>query len=441
MSGGHSKMKRQSRNCSLKKRLMLGAMAAQLAITAAIVPPPLPNAFAASAQGSSQKAKKPKKVKDKYEDNCEVLRKPFTSIKNEQFGRTVGGAVLGGVAGLLIGSQIKKKEVVYDRNGRAVGVKESNRALELGLAGAVAGGLAGYLTGIEQHRQNQEELRAALDRRDADRGQFSDLGQKLADLGNCRNQQIYDVRTQLDSGTITAEVADSRVTKIEKWIAKDDEIIEKASGMDAQSVTLYAQTVAVADGVSAADAEKQGDQMVARYSEGSERMVGDVSVNYDPAQTASSSSTPEVPETVDAFVKSRSGANVRAQPSAQAAVIGSLPYQAKIAVMDSPQDGWARIALDGKEGYVAESLLSRDKPRTPAAARPAPAPRPDLAPGRIVVRPKTKAAPATRQGAVTRAVAERDTLKAVDAARRTSNRQQLAETRNRVAAALQAARS
>lgn len=437
-------MKRQSRRGNWKKRILLAAAVAQLAVAAATVPPPLPSEFAALAQDAAtkpQKARKPKKVRDRYSDSCQVLRKPFTSIKNEQFGRTVGGAVLGGVLGAIVGSQMKTQKVVYDQNGRPVAVKTGNRAGEMALAGAVAGGLAGYLTGIEQHRDNQEQLRAALDRRDADRGQYSELGQKLADLGNCRNQQIFDVRTQLDSGAITAEVADSRLTKIEQWIAKDDEIIDKASGMDAQSVTLYAQTVAVADGVPAADAEKQGDAMVTRYSRGSERLVGDVSVSYDPADAVAQSTSPDVPAPVEAFVKSRSGANVRAQPSTQAPVIGSLPFQAKIAVMDAPEEGWAKIALNGQDGYVAESLLSRDKPPAQPAVRRATVSRPDLAPGRIAVRPKTRTAPTTRQAAVTRAVADRDTFKAIDTARRTSNREQLAVTRNRVAAALQAAQS
>ncbi len=437
-------MKTQSQRGNWKKRILLGAAVAQLAVAAAIVPPPLPGGYAALAQDTAakpQKAKKPKKVKDKYADSCEVQRKPFSKIKNEQFGRTVGGAVLGAVLGGLVGSQMKKQEVVYDQYGRAIGVKETNRAGEMAVVGAVAGGLTGYLTGIEQHRENQEQLRAALERRDADRGQFSELGQKLADLGNCRNQQIFEVRTQLESGAITAEVADSRLTKIEQWIAKDDEVIDKASGMDAQSVTLYAQTVAVADGVAATDAEKQGDQMVARYSKGSEKLVGDVSVSYDPADAVVQSTSPEVAAPVEAFVKSRTGANVRAQPSAQAAVIGSLPFQAKIAVLDAEQEGWAQVTLNGQTGYVAESLLSRDKPRAPTVVKKPSVPRPDLAPGRIAVRPKATAAPASRQAAVTKAVADRDTFKAIDAARRTSNRQQLAVTRNRVAAALQAAQS
>jgi uncharacterized protein YgiM (DUF1202 family) len=414
---------------------------AQLAVAAAIVPAPLPAEYAAMAEEGAAKPKRPKRVRDKYEDSCKALRAPFTEIKNEQFGRTVGGALLGGVLGAIAGSQMKTQKVVYDQYGRPVAVKQGNRAGEMALAGAVVGGLTGYLTGIEQHRDNQEQLRAALDRRDADRSQYSELGQKLADLGNCRNQQIFDVRTQLESGVITAEVADSRLTKIEGWIAKDDEIIDKASGMDAKSVTLYAQTVAVADGVPASAAERQGDQMVARYSRGSEQMVGDVSVSYDPADVVAQSTSPEVPAPIEAFVKSRTGANVRAQPSAQAPVIGSVPFQAKIAVMDTLDEGWAKVTHNGQTGYIAESLLSRDRPRAQSVVRRQTAPRPDLAPGRIAVRSKTSANPTTRQGAVTKAVADRDTFRAIDAARRNSNSQQLAATRNRVAAALQAAQS
>lgn len=416
----------------MMKKPVLAVVLASLALTATVIPPPIPeySAFAA------------KRVKDKFPDNCAALRKPFKDIKNEQLGRTVVGTLLGGLAGAIIGSQIKTEKVVYDQNGRPVGVKRGNRAAEGAIAGAVLGGLGGYLTGIEQHRQNQAELQKALDRRSAERNQYDGLGQKLADLGNCRNQQIFDVQAQFEAKQLTPEVASSRLDKIQDWIAKDDSIIDKAAGMDAESVTRYAQAVAVADGVSAKDAEAGGFGMVDRYRADSSRYEGSVNVSYDPSGSASPApvSDAEAPTTSRAFVKASRGANVRETPSTQSRVIGSLPFRAEVQVLPATVEGWSQLTFRGHPGYLANSLLSLDRP----VARPAPPqaapPRPEIAPGKIVVRQRTAAAP-TRQRMVSKAIGDNQTLMAVDTARRTSNQRQMAVGRNIVTAALQAARS
>lgn len=422
----------RSRMPELMTKPVLAVVLASLALTATVIPPPIPeySVFAA------------KRVRDKFPDNCSALRKPFQDIKNEQLGRTIAGTILGGLAGALIGSRIKKEEVVYDQNGRAVGVKRGNRAAEGAIAGAVLGGLGGYLTGIEKHRQNQAELQQALDRRSAERNQYDGLGQKLADLGNCRNQQIFDVQAQFEAQQLTPEVASSRLDKIQEWIAKDDSIIDKAAGMDAESVTRYAQAVAVADGVSAKDAEAGGTVMVDRYRADSNGYEGSVNVSYDPSGSASPVpvSSSEEPSISRAFVKASRGANIRETPSTQGRVIGSLPFRAEVQVLPATVEGWSQLTFQGRPGYLANSLLSLGRPVARPVTPQAAPPRPEIAPGKIVVRQRTTTAP-TRQRMVSKAIGDNQTLKAVDSARRTSNQRQLLASRNRIAAALQAARS
>ncbi len=422
----------RSRMPELMKKPVLATVLASLVLTATIIPAPMTEYSATAA----------KRVRDRFKDNCSVLRKPFEHIKNEQLGRSVVGTILGGLAGALIGSQIKKEQVVRDQNGQPIGTKQGNYALEGAVVGAVVGGLGGYLTGIEQHRENQAELQRALDRRNTERTQYDGLSQKLADLGNCRNQQIFDVQTQFDAQQLTVEVASSRLDKIQDWIAKDDSIIDKAAGMDAESVTRYAQAVAVADGVSAKDAEAGGVGMVDRYRADSNRYEGSVNVSYDPSGSASPApvSNTEAPTTSRAFVKASRGANVRETPSTQGRVIGSLPFRAEVQVLPATVEGWSQLTFQGHPGYLANSLLSLDRP----VARPAPPqaapPRPEIAPGKIVVRQRTAAAP-TRQRMVSKAIGDNQTLKAVDMARRTSSQLQMLPIRNRIAAAKQAARS
>lgn len=402
---------------------------ASLITTALVLPPPMPEYVAHAARAP------------RFDDNCKPLRQPFSRIKNEQTGRILGGVIAGALVGALLGSMVKKERVETDQYGRQYRVRDGNRAAEGAIAGAVAGGLTGYLTGIEQHRQNQQELQAALAGYDGERQQYSDLGQKLADLGNCRNQQIFDVRTQFEAGQFDAKEANSRLAKVEKWIADDNRTVERAADMEAKSITTYAQAVAVAEGESAESAKNNGAGMVSRYEAGSDRLKGDVDVSYESAETPIAPAVAAVEATSRSYVQSSRGANLRSSPSSSAAVLRSLPYRAQVETSPAEVQGWSKVTFEGQTGYVANSLLSDAQPVPRQAARPSAAPRPDIAPGKIIVRRPASRAPQQRRDSVTKAVADGQSLRAVDAARRTSNQRQLVESRSRIAAALQGART
>ena len=182
--------------------------------------------------------------------------------------------------------------------------------------------------------------------------------------------------------------------------------------------------------------------MLDRYRADSSHYEGSVNVSYDPSGSASPApvSINEAAATSKAFVKTSRGANVRETPSTQGRVIGSLPFRAEVQVLPATVEGWSQFIFQGHPGYLANSLLSVDRQVTrPAPSQVAP-PRPEIAPGKIVVRQRTAAA-LTRQRMVSKAIGDNQTLKAVDTARRTSNQRQLLASRNRIAAALQAARS
>jgi uncharacterized protein YgiM (DUF1202 family)/uncharacterized protein YcfJ len=391
--------------------------------TSVLVPLPLPVHAAYAAKS------------EKFEDACKNLRQPFRKIKNQQLGATIGGALLGAFVGALVGSQMKSREVVRDRYGNTR-VKEGNRAGEMALTGAVAGGLAGYLASVEQHREDQAELQRALQGFDTERAQYSELGQRLADLGNCRNQQIFTVRTEFDASRITANQAQKRLDKIQTWIAADDNLIDKAAELESKSITRYAQVVAVTEGESAQNADANGQAMLARYEGDSARFQSAVEVIYEAPGT---SVAPSEPVSKRSFIRAPRGANLRQSPNAGAPVLRNLPNRTPVEVRPAEVAGWAKVMYQGEEGYVASTLLSETQPA--AAPRPAPKrPRPDLAPAKIAVRPAATR-PQQRRQMVTKAFADGKSLRAIDAARRSTQNQQMADARNRVAAALAAAKS
>src|SRR6185503_6997403 len=212
---------------SLARRSVATAIAASLLAPSLVVPAPIGDMAAHAARGP----KRPKPPK--FEDNCKPLRKPFTDIDNYQTGQIIKGVFLGALIGLVMGAlaQSGRREVyVRDRKGRVVKKREGGN--DIGtyvVGGAVAGGLAGYLTSIEQNRQNQQALQTALAGFDREREQYGRLPQALAELGNCRNVQVFTVQQQFEASTIDAIEAGRRLDLIDKWVADDDKKIADAA--------------------------------------------------------------------------------------------------------------------------------------------------------------------------------------------------------------------
>lgn len=396
-------------------------------------------------------AKKPKKVKlPKFEDNCKPLRKPFESIENYQTNQILKGAVTGAIAGALLGvleQAVKKDRVVVDQYGRAVRVKQENNIAEYAIAGAIGGGLVGYLTSIEKNRENRAELQAALGKFDAERSQYSQLPQALADLGNCRNIQVFTVQQQFEAQLIDDKEATKRLDLIDKWVVKDDEVIAKASKSENESIRTYAQANAVADGVSAEEAKQSPDSMIARYANGADKWQGVVELD-DNVEAASSvnmslaamggsvappapvESGPPLPVVKMVYVSAGSGANVRSEPRASSPMLGSAARGTELPVRDTNTPGWVGVIFDGKDGFISRTLVADSA--SAAAAQPtrvaAKAPRPGAAPTRI--RYRAPRLPQTNQASrVAQSIGVGGSIRIVNAERQQSYTQQMGASR------------
>lgn len=401
------------------KQGILGRCATSLAafslvVSAVVVPPSLPEFVAYAAKGG------------KFDDNCKNLRAPFSKIKNQSFKKSIIGGIIGGIVGAVVGSQIKTEEVVVDKDGNKR-VKRGNRALEGAGAGFIVGAGVGYLSSLEQARQDRAALQAALNKHYAERTQYSDLDLKLADLGNCRTKMLFDIEQSLVRGDIDVKEAKKRLAAADKWIAEDDKIIAKAAKLETESITAYAQAVAVAEGESADTAKDNGAAMVERYAGESAAYASTVDVTYDvppevlanaPVRAARPAEpveqAPEAPILGDAFVSAKSGARVRSAPNQNAEVLGAIAYRTRIKAAASEVDGWSMVEQEALKGFVASTLISLTRPAAvvaaPKKASTAKQPRPDLAPGKIEVRKKPRA-PADSRAALIGAIADGNSFK------------------------------
>jgi uncharacterized protein YgiM (DUF1202 family) len=300
--------------------------------------------------------------------------------------------------------------------------------------------LIGYLTSIEQKRKNRAELQAALAEFDQERAQYNGLQQSLADLGNCRNTQIFRVQQQIERKEILPKEGKMRLDLVEKWIAEDDSVIAKAAKMETDSITTFAQAHAVAEGESAENAKASGSAILERYAEGTAAHQSDVDVEYIEANVTSLSPVP-IPAN-RRWVTSEKGANVRSQPTKNGQLLGTLAHGTELDVQSTTDPDWVQIPYQGQSGYVARGLTGDAAP-TAQARRDPPrpvrkVPRPEAAAGRIVVR-----SPSARSGKpVTKALAQSRSLQVTNQARKTSNSLQLAAARKSLLdAALESART
>ncbi|MBZ5754018.1 SH3 domain-containing protein, partial [Metabacillus rhizolycopersici] len=59
--------------------------------------------------------------------------------------------------------------------------------------------------------------------------------------------------------------------------------------------------------------------------------------------------------------------NVRKSASTSASIVTTIKKDAKVTVY-SEANGWSKIKVNGKEGYVSSSYLTSTKPRTSTAS-------------------------------------------------------------------------
>lgn len=282
----------------------------------------------------------------RFADNCREARQPFSRIKNFQGSRIASGALIGAGLGALVG-------VLGDS-----GKRNKSSVLPTVLAGAAAGGAVGYLGSISQDQRNKDELRAAID---ADfnpaMNQYSSLPGQLEALGQCRRTQIKTVEKEVGLATISRKEAEKRLAKIEKWIAEDDRVIAKASGIQGKTVTTFAQANAVADGV---------DPTLAQQDGWTNRYYGiDDEVPVETAEAAG----------VTRYIRALSGARLRDAPSTGGTIIETVANGAVVDVLGDGGDGWMLVrTASGMNGYIHGGLLGTSAMPVAVAAKPAASP-------------------------------------------------------------------
>lgn len=275
----------------------------------------------------------------RMQDTCKDARAPFSKIKNFSTDQALKGAAIGG--GAAVAATLLKS-----------GRKSTGDILGALVAGAMAGGIAGYITSIEQDKRNKAELRSAIDQDFGPTMQAqSQLPGQLAYLGQCRRSQIAYVESAAGSGAMSGKDARRALGDIEKWIAKDDEVIAKAAGAQAKTITEYAQASAVANGVDAQTAQREGWAM--------DYYGLDVLGTQIEAQNA-------MQDASQYFVNAPSGARLRAGPTTASGVVGTLAHGSKIEATGTSSAGWVPVrTANGAVGYVNLDLLANTTPAAP----------------------------------------------------------------------------
>ena len=69
-----------------------------------------------------------------------------------------------------------------------------------------------------------------------------------------------------------------------------------------------------------------------------------------------------LPQFVEGFVISKRGANVRAEPTTESEIVASVGYRANIMVSKSEVEGWAAVTYKTYAGFMADSLISSERP-------------------------------------------------------------------------------
>lgn len=310
----------------------------------------------------------------RFKDECKDLRKPFSSIKNKRAKASIIGGVAGALLGGLLGATQKTQKVVTDENGNQRVVTE-NKALEGALIGGLLGAGLGYLSKLEESREDKEVLAKVLEGHRDDRAQYSNLPQQLIALGNCRVDQYYSIKDDFEKGVIDQREAEKRLKKVDDWVEDDDKTISKAAGKENESVIAFAQSQGVIEGKSAQEVDAEGEDILDRYEAEAEKYestvlldfegeefeideVEDISVQTDEPTPLES----VLPQFVEGFVKSKRGANMRAEPNQESEIVTSVGYRAKIMVAKSDVEGWSAVTYKTDSGFMADFLISSERP-------------------------------------------------------------------------------
>lgn len=297
--------------------------------------------------------------KTKFADRCETYRKPFSKIQNYRKDQAVKGALLGGLAGLATG--------VVLNSGR----DNKKSVLPYVIGGAAAGGVIGYVSAKAQQARDREEVqRAIASDFNGEVQNYEPLAGTIADLGNCRREQIYSVQADYEAKLIDGAEARKRLVLLESWVAKDDKAISGAADVQSERIAYYVQAQRLAEGARPEETEN-ADANFGYYSDA--RLQPAIAVStVDASGAVLTPAEAPPPPFSTLYVSNRAGVNLRQQPNTAAAKLATLPYRAAAQVRQSTTPGWYEVEWNGQTGYAASSFFDGTLPPRVLVSAPAP---------------------------------------------------------------------
>jgi hypothetical protein len=303
-------------------------------------------------------------------DTCAPLRKPFSDLRNHAVTSAVVGAAIGLGAGFLL--------------GKLTGQRGNNLAATA-LSGAVAGAAFSWVKAKQEQGMQEAELQQALSQEmGPEMSNYSRLAGQLAELGNCRRAQLYEVRTEAVTHAITREEAMVRANRIMTWVSQDDAVVSQAAKVQSDRVGYYAQAYGATEGMT----ETQVGDGTAVL-----RTVSDRRGNaYEPRIEVSSSNTsgsepddssaarPVSDGSLTWYARAPRGAAIHDSPGSRD-TMGTAPFGSPISVAGvAPQDpAWFKVSWHGQDAYVRGDQMAAQPPAASAGHKKA-HPHPHLAP-------------------------------------------------------------
>jgi uncharacterized protein YcfJ len=303
-----------------------------------------------------------KKNPSQGKDNCAALRKPFRDVRDHAVNSALTGALLGGLAGLFIGG-------VTGQSG--------NKLVGTALTGAAAGGALGWIQAKREQGMQEAELQAALNQEmSPEVTTYSRLAGQLADLGNCRRTQLYQVKVDFLADQFNHEEAVARADRIMSWVRDDDALVAQAARVQSERVGYFAQAYGYAEGRSQSEVG-DGTGVLTRLNDRRNdpyapkvELVG--LEENEPARAQLSHQPPSDDGSggVTWYAKMAAGARVHSSP-ASVETIGLVRFGGSISIagVAPANPNWIKVNWHGEDGYIRADQMSAQPPGTLAGSR------------------------------------------------------------------------
>ena len=255
---------------------------------------------------------------DGAKDVCQTYRQSLISAKDTVNQNTAMAAVLGAVAGFVIAKKAGAS------TGEAAGI---------GLAAAVG---TGFFANQASQGQVSEERQKLLQELRSQAGAASQTPGTIAQMTQCRRNQVAEVKRSVDAGHLTQAAASSKLKEIKEATRLDNELVGEFIGEARDELDNYVQ-LAARDNISE-------EQLLGKYNDPDLPWLRQS--NTAPAGTVARS-------------VSANGARIRANSNTSSAVLGSVSTGDSVYVTPGEgRDGWEKIVYRDRPAYIHGSLLA-----------------------------------------------------------------------------------